>query len=276
MFKEVVRFLKKIKEISRNPVMKILPGQLAFFFVLSLPPLLSLVGIMGNIFISSSNKVVEFIKESFPPSTSEIIIPIITSDLKTSAIVFIIGALIMVSKGLEKVIITSNVLYNNEYNNTINRFIKSLFMTLMLIILFAFTIIVPTLGDNIIQFLRELNYFNGFYDNFIIIYHFLKFPISFMLIFVIVKLIYTIAPDHNIKSRDVNFGAIFTSIGWIIATKVYSIYLSNFASYDVFYGNIANLIALLFWMYILSHIFVLGMALNVSAYSLVLKDNKKE
>ena len=43
-------FLKKVIAIIRRPEMRILPGQLAFFFVLSLIPLVALVGTIGSKF----------------------------------------------------------------------------------------------------------------------------------------------------------------------------------------------------------------------------------
>ena len=72
------------------------------------------------------------------------------------------------------------------------------------------------------------------------------------------------APDKTIKSKSTTYGAIFTTIVWIISTEVYSFYVSSFAKYNLLYGSIANLLILLLWVYLLSYIFVLGMALNAS------------
>ena len=46
---------------------------------------------------------------------------------------------------------------------------------------------------------------------------------------------------------------------------IYSIYIDSFSNYNIFYGNISNILILLMWVYILSYIFVLGMAINASA-----------
>ena len=70
------------------------------------------------------------------------------------------------------------------------------------------------------------------------------------------------APDKKISSRKVNMGAIFTSVGWIISTTIYSYYITNVAHYDKFYGGLSNLVILLLWFYLLAYIFVIGMAIN--------------
>ena len=44
----------------------------------------------------------------------------------------------------------------------------------------------------------------------------------------------------------------------------FKIYINYFARYDIIYGNLAAIIIMMVWMYFLSFIFVLGMAINVS------------
>ena len=80
--------------------------------------------------------------------------------------------------------------------------------------------------------------------------------------FIIIKLLYTIAPDRKIKGTVVNYGAIFTTIMWILGTSLYAYYATNFASYTALYGGIANVIILMIWMYFLCYVFTIGIALN--------------
>ena len=77
-----------------------------------------------------------------------------------------------------------------------------------------------------------------------------------------IKILYTMAPDKNIPSNQTNYGALFTTFGWIISTYIYSIYINNYARYSIFYGGLANLIILMLWLYLLAYIFTIGLALN--------------
>lgn len=276
MIGKLKRLFAEIKEVNKNPVMNILPGQLAFFFVLSIPPLISLMGIIGGMLSISTETLISFINDSFPASTSSVIIPIINgTGLDLSVLVFMFGALMLVSNGTNAVIVTSNTLYKVTTGSDVKRRIKAIFLVIMLVILLAFIIIVPTFGDLIMSSLANISYLDNIFDELMMVYNIIKLPISFVFIYFIIKLIYTVAPDKNVKSRDVTYGAVFTTTLWIIATKVYSYYVTNFASYDVFYGNIASLIILLLWIYLLSYILVLGMALNASAHSLELNSKKR-
>ena len=69
-------------------------------------------------------------------------------------------------------------------------------------------------------------------------------------------------------------GAIFTTISWLLVTVLFSYYINNIARFDLIYGNLANLVILLFWFYILAFVFVIGLYLNKnSAVSGIEKTN---
>ena len=77
---------------------------------------------------------------------------------------------------------------------------------------------------------------------------------------------YVIAPDQEIPSKSTSKGAMFTTIGWVLATEIFAFYIEKFARYDIFYGSISNILVLLLWVYLLSYIFVLGMVINAGVY----------
>ena len=70
-----------------------------------------------------------------------------------------------------------------------------------------------------------------------------------------------------------NRGAIFTTLGWILVTAIYSYYVAHFSKYDIFYGSLSNIIILMMWIYILSYILVLGIAINSNYYEMAKTDS---
>ena len=105
---------------------------------------------------------------------------------------------------------------------------------------------------------------SNFADEFMMIFNLIKWPISLLIIYLNIKLIYTIAPSKNVRSEETTYGAVITTLGWILATLIFKFYLNHFARYDIIYGNLAAIIIMMVWMYFLSYIFVLGMAINAS------------
>ena len=162
-------------------------------------------------------------------------------------------------------IICSNVLFEKNNQSELSRRIKAIFMTIILVILILFIIIVPVFGDQLIKILINLIPYK--LEHIIkLIYSLLKYPLSLLIIFVFIKIFYTLALDANIKSENTTRGAILTTVLWIISTEIYSFYVTKIANYSQLYGNVANLIVLFLWIYLLSYIFVLGMALNATNY----------
>ena len=99
------------------------------------------------------------------------------------------------------------------------------------------------------------------------IYDLVKWPISFLIIYFNIKLIYAISPSKQIPSNETTNGAFFTTVIWVISTGIFSYYVTNFAKYDILYGNLSTIIMLMIWMYVLCYVFVLGMAINATKYN---------
>lgn len=268
MKRRIIALYKRLMKNIKKPEMLILPGQLSFFFLLTLIPLAALfISILSKLNIS--NNFMDNLVFSNVPVALEGIINTLsnTSVANTNAIIFFVSALFLASNGTHSMIIASNKLYNIKDMDYIKRKIKSIVMLLVLIGLLLFIMIVPVFGDAIIKLIGNIT--GNTIGNIVrIIYNVLKYPISMLLVFYAIKLLYIMAPDIRINPKEVNYGALFTSCSWIIVTQIYSLYVEHFSNYSNFYGNLSNLLVLMWWIYILSYIFVLGIGLNVTKYQL--------
>jgi membrane protein len=81
-------------------------------------------------------------------------------------------------------------------------------------------------------------------------------------IVVSVSLLYCIGPNPPRRLIRVWPGAILAAGLWWIATTVFGWYVRNMASYNVLYGSVGAVIALLVWMYLLSVIALIGCEYN--------------
>lgn len=270
----VKSYSKRIFDLIMKPEMKVLPGQLAYFLILSIFPLLTLIGFIISKITLLSTPFISVIQGIFPSNITNIFLPFITdNNFSGNALIMIIG-FILVSNGTHSIIVTSDEVYGIDSGSYINRRIKALFMILILLILFVFVLIVLVYGNTIIGHIINMDMFNNIRGKIYFVYVLLKWPLSFVILFWILKLLYTIAPDAQISSRFMNKGAFFTTVGWIITTFVYSYYVSNIADYSLFYGSLSGIIIMMIWIYILSFIFVMGIAINAEDY-LVYKDKHK-
>lgn len=260
------RYFKKLMELINRQDMKVLPGQLAFFIVLSIFPILALIGLIASSFNISIASLVTFMENSIPKEISTILIPFVTgSGMDFKVGFYMILGFLIASNGAYSIIVTSNQLYNSDSSNYLKRRIKALFLTILLVLLFIFIIVVLAFGDMIVNFLVNLEFLKMFASAITVIYGLLKWPISFILILFIIKIIYVIAPDSKIASKHTTKGALFATLGFIITTFIYSYYVTNFTHYDIFYGGLTNIVVMMMWIYIISYIFVIGILINTSS-----------
>lgn len=274
MKQRIKNIVKKLYNIIMKPEMLILPANLAFFLVLSVVPIIVLIGVIASTFSLSLDSIIDFINSNLPSQVAEIISTFISGKgIDFNVGFFTITAFILASNGPHSIIVTSNMLYNFKQGHYLNRRIKALILTILLVSLFIFILVVLAFGNIIIKAIFEIGILKNISTVAYSLFVYLKWPIAFFIIFVSIKLLYTIAPDKSIKSKYVNKGAIFTTLGWILITAVYSYYVSHFAKYDIFYGSLSNIIILMMWIYILSYILVVGIAINSSSYQLEKTDS---
>lgn len=254
---------KKVLSIITKPEMRVLPGQLAFFFVLSIIPIIALIGAIFSKFSIPIEALDEYLLSALPGSVSELLLNTVTNQaLNFNIFVFFFSAFVLASNGPHSMIITSNEIYKIKSDNVVKRRLKAVGMTFILVGIFLFLILVPVCGDTIFGLLKETSKNQVFIDILYRIYQIIKYPLSILVVYFNIKLLYVVAPDKKIRSKTTTKGALFTTISWIIATEIYTFYIGSFSKYDLFYGNISNIIILLLWIYILSYIFVFGMAIN--------------
>lgn len=256
-------FFKRFWDAFWRPEMLILPGQIAFFLFLSLVPTITLLAYASSYLNISNDLITSLLSNVVGGKFVELLSPILTAQKITPTFFITLGiGFFLASNGFASVIVASNTIYGIKDSGFAKRRLKALIMELVIVFLFLFLLIVPLLGDSIIELLHYFNLDANTTSHVINIFNFLKGPFSWIIIFLFIKIVYTIAPDKKIPSQNVNGGAVFTTIGFILITELYSYYITNFANYSIFYGSLANIVMLMLWVYLLSYVFVIGMAMN--------------
>lgn len=266
MFKKNVRVSKFIN-IIKKPELRILPGQLAFFLFLSVFPIVMLIVFFANVFSVSTDSIVQFMDTSVPKEIADLLLPYFIGNNVSIGVGFsMIVGFVVASNGAHSIIIASNALYKIDDSSYLNRRVKALFMTVILVFLFLFMLVILAFGNKILDFIFSLGLFHKIKGTIYVVYYILKWTLALFVVFILVKLLYTMAPDAVIKSKYVNIGAIFSTISFAIVTTIYSYYVTYFGNYDVIYGGLSAIVILMIFVYILSYILVLGIAMNTSYY----------
>ena len=261
---ELKEFFDNFIKVLKRPDMAILPGQLAFFFVLAIVPTITIISYGASALNLSTNVIFEFLSNAFSKDIASLLLTVPeTSNLSGIGffIVVIVGYF-TASNGPASIIVTSNIIYGEEPGSFFTRRLKAIIMTFFLVLLFIFMLVVPVFGTKIIELFQFVNLDSTITEKVTTIITLLQGPITWLIMYFFIKILYTIAPNKKVKSKSVGYGALFTSVSWIIITYIYSYYINNIAYYSTFYGSLANIVILMIWIYLLAYAFTIGMALN--------------
>ena len=260
--KDFKSYCADIFRLMRKPVVSVLSGHLAFFFLLSAIPIILLIGIAANTFSFSIASFIDFLKVSLPASTSELVIPLFSGKALSINFVFLlISALYLISCGTNAIIMVASNIYNVK-SNLYKNIIKSFIITIVLLFLFIFLIIILIVGSKFLLILSELPNMTIISNNSVKIFNFIKWPISIVVIYFTLKVIYVLAPNKSINAKSVTKGSLFTTILWVIFTAIYSLYSMNISPYTTYFGSASSIVVLMIWIYAMAFIFVIGMIIN--------------
>ena len=90
----------------------------------------------------------------------------------------------------------------------------------------------------------------------------LRYVVALGTIVLVAGLLFFSGPNRPMKLRAVWPGAMLATVLWLLATSGFAWYVRNIANYNVLYGSIGAVIALLIWMYLLAVIALYGCEFN--------------
>ncbi|MBE6155545.1 MAG: YihY/virulence factor BrkB family protein [Firmicutes bacterium] len=256
-------FFQRIKKVINRPDMILLPGQLAFFLVLAIIPTMTVITYGASILNLSIDFLYDFLAKAFSVDIANLMLS--TSDatnigLKLTVVIGV--SYYLASNGAASVIVTSNTIYGVKNGSWLTRRFKAIIMSLIFVLLLTVLLIVPVFGEQIIALIKNVNLNTQITNVIVQIFTLIKGPVMWIFLFLLIKIIYILAPDRKIIAHNANYGAIFTTIAWILMTSLYSFYINNLADYSAFYGGLTSVCVLMMWFYFLAYFFVIGMSLN--------------
>lgn len=260
----MMSFVKKLgKEISEDRVTS-LAAELAYYFMLSIFPLLILVVSILPYLSIQKEEAVTFITKYAPgeigATLQENVVAIISEPQGGLLTVGILGTLWSASNGIMALIRALNLAYDVEESRSfIKARLLSIFLTIGLIIAFVVTLVLPVFGDVIINAITSsLN----LPQSTEILFRVLRWVIAVAVMAVVLATLYRYAPNKHFPFKEVIIGAVIATIGWQVISLAFSFYVSNFGNYSATYGSLGGVIILMLWFYLTGMILLIGGEIN--------------
>lgn len=240
-------------------------AQSSFFMIIAIFPLLMLLLTLIRYTPVTEQDLIKTTLAIMPDTLDPLIEQIIGEMYSQSnfAILSItaVTALWSASKGILAIIRGLNSVFGiDEKRNYFHLRIVASFYTIVLLLLIVLSLGFMVFGNSVLRlFSRNMPLLYELVE-FIISLRGIYIPIIFTIAFVNV---YRIVPNRQYSFFDHLPGALFTSLGWIIFSYVYSIYIDNFASSTYIYGSLTTVVLLMLWIYICMYILFMGAEINI-------------
>ncbi len=247
-------------------------AQLTYYLILSIFPFLIFFLSLLKFTPLADAGVLERLLAVLPGDTQEILFDIISGIMENGNIALLsfgaVGAIWSSSKGILSIIKSVNRAYDLEEDRPFLklRVLSVLFtIALYVVLIVAFSILI--FGEVLFNLV-----FVSYTWPSLVIWKILKFLIPLVFMALMLSLLYKFAPSIK-KGIEVKFsetipGSIFASLGIVIFSALFAIYVNNFGNYSKAYGSIGGLIVLLIWLYAISIVIVLGAEVNATIISM--------
>ena len=174
--------------------------------------------------------------------------------------VSIIATIWSASNGMNAIVKSLNRAYDvEETRSFIATRLMSILLTFAMILVFVIALLLPVFGKQIGLFLFSQF---GFSDQFLTIWNGIRWAITPIILFIIFVGLYYFAPSKRIKCLSAFPGAIFATLGWVLASLAFSYYVGSFGNYSATYGSIGGIIVLMIWFYLTGIIIMIGGEIN--------------
>ncbi|MCH4827479.1 MAG: YihY/virulence factor BrkB family protein [Planococcus sp. (in: firmicutes)] len=257
-------FFKELFQRIKDVDVPGLGAQLAFFFLLSIFPLLIFLVTLLPYLALSRGEIFNFLEEVVPGTVYVLIestvVEVLTTQ-NTGLLSFgILATIWSASLGMNALIKSLNLSYKVAENRPILLArAMSIILTVLLIFILIVALALPIFGE---QLGRLIFSFLGLEANFLVVWNSIRFTIPAIVIFVACAIIYWLAPNVRLNILSVLAGAAFAATGWLLTSYLFSIYVKNFGSFSATYGSIGAIIVLMLWLYVSAMLLVIGGQIN--------------
>ena len=179
------------------------------------------------------------------------------------------------SRGVYGLLTGLNAIYgvSEDRGYLYTRFISVLY-TFALEAVILLTLVLHVFGNALLKFIRSLNL-----PAMTVLMDILDLRFVFLLLVqsLLFTLMFMILPNRRNRFWESLPGGLLASIGWLLFSNLYSVYVTHFPSYANIYGSVYAIAISMLWLYCCLEIIFFGGALNqlLARYSAFTKNNPK-
>lgn len=239
---------------------------IAYYLLLSFFPIVIIIGNLLPLLNLDINTILPYFSTIIPEAIYQEIVEtihrLLTSSSSGMLSFGIIAAFWAASKGMNAMQVSMNKAYGVEPRK--NMFVirlASLAFTLILVLGIVALVLVFSFGQVVLNYLTPLLQLP---EELVAIFQSVKWPVTLFVLLFVFTLVYYMVPNAQVKVKFVLPGAIFATIGWVLLSQAFAIYVRYFSGRTLSYGSVGIFIVLMLWLNGSGIVLTLGAVINAS------------
>ena len=265
-----MKYLKKIWEVFLGFFGRLTDDHItafaamsAYFILMSIIPILMLMLTLTRFLPITQQNLTEMFFSIIPVDFQGLVSMIIAEAFNKTAVVVpltVIFAAWASSKGVLGLYTGMNSIYHTQAipNYFIARGLSALY-TVLFILAIVFTLVLMVFGTSIqgtlIHYLPFVARVTGVFVHFRII-------ITWIILMLVFLVLYVVLPNRKASFKSQLPGAMLASLGWLLFSYIYSMYVQYTKSFSNMYGSMTTIILLMLWLYLGMCILLIGAEIN--------------
>ncbi|WP_240374907.1 YihY/virulence factor BrkB family protein [Bacillus piscicola] len=241
-----------------------LAAEQAFFYMLSLFPMIILFLAVLPYFSMDIDRLMQFIDTLLPQETADMVqenVFSIVSETNRGLLTFgIIGTLWSASSGVNAFIRAMNQAFDVEEPRPFWK-TRSLSILLTIGLMASFIVIfaLSIFGELILHTISRYIFLPGALQD---VLQMMRWIVTVLVMISILSVLYFLAPYKKLTYRYVLPGAVAAMLMWLAVSYGFSFYVTNFSNYSSTYGSLGGVIALMLWLFLTGLALVIGGEIN--------------
>lgn len=244
---------------------------LTYYGILALfPALLALVSLLGITGKSTTDKLLDNLKELAPGPARDVLtraVEQLQGNAGLGSLVAVVGLVVAIwsaSGYVAAFMRAANAVYDMPEGRPAWKILPvRVGVTVVLMVLAVVSALIVVFSGGIA---RQAGTALGVGDSVLTVWSIAKWPVLVVLVTVMIAILYWACPNAKVKGfKWITPGSFLALAIWMIASAGFAFYVANFASYNKTYGTMAGVVVFLVWLWISNLAILLGLEFDAEA-----------
>jgi len=264
-------FIKEMHRLYGRHNVPRAAGALAYFFVLSVFPLLLCVNAFVGLAHVDVQSLLTSLDRVLPRQALELVgdyVNYVSRNQSPALLYAAVPAIVISASAALRVLLdTMDELYDHPRDTGVRRIAVSVLFSVLFLVTVYLSVLVIFTGEWFLRWLGGvLPARLAAMTNFSALAHlwrWLRYLLLFCFVILLVLALYRIGtPKHEVRLWPMLVSALLCALSLVVASGVFSWFIGMSSRYSLLYGSLASIIILLLWLYLCGTILLLGAVFN--------------